>query len=160
MSECRSPRRRDPPRCGFSSSAEHGLGRPRRADACAVALALAGSLACSSPNQGTWQGTFAGGVAGTMKFDVNARGTRASGEITGATSRGETFEASFEGSLNQGFLNADFEGSGQTGIGLPAGFRGNLQGDLDGGRAEGTWTVDLTQARVHYEGTWAATQLE
>jgi hypothetical protein len=125
-----------------------------------LALALVAASACSSPNQGRWQGTFQGGVSGTMEFDVNARGTRASGGIAGATARGEAFEASFEGSLRQGFLNADFEGSGQTGVGLPAGFRGNLQGDLADGGAEGTWIVDLTQARVHYEGTWAASQVE
>lgn len=130
-----------------------------RIRAVAGGLALIAALACSSPNRGRWQGSFEGGVSGTMDFTVNARGTRADGEITGATRGGEKFEASFEGSLNQGFLNADFEGSGQTGIGLPAGFTGNLQGDLDQGRGEGTWTVDLTQARVHYEGSWSASQV-
>ena len=95
---------------------------------------LAATLACSSPNRGRWQGTFEGGVDGTMEFTVNARGTEAEGKITGATRRGEKFEADFEGSLNQGFLNADFEGSSQTGVGLPAGFRGKLQGDLARGQ--------------------------
>jgi len=95
-----------------------------------------------------------------MEFTVNARGTKAEGKITGATRRGEKFEADFAGSLNQGFLNAKFEGSGQTGMGLPAGFRGQLQGDLAAGAAEGSWTVDLIQVRAHYEGTWTATQVE
>jgi hypothetical protein len=124
-----------------------------------LTLAVAATLAaCSSPNRGRWQGTFEGGVDGTMEFTVNARGTSAEGRITGATRRGETFEAEFEGSLNQGFLNARFEGSGQTGIGLPAGFRGSLQGDLADGDAAGSWKVDLLQVRTHYEGTWAAVQ--
>ncbi|HVR29347.1 MAG TPA: hypothetical protein VMS86_07400 [Thermoanaerobaculia bacterium] len=129
---------------------------------CALALTtslLAASLACSSPNRGRWRGTFEGGVSGDMEFTVNARGTTADGRITGATRRGETFEASFRGSLNQGFLNAKFEGRGQTGIGLPAAFEGSLQGDLEEGRSEGTWTVDLIQARAHYEGRWFATQV-
>ena len=95
-----------------------------------------------------------------MEFTVNARGTKADGKIVGATSRGEKFEAEFEGSLNQGFLNAKFEGSGQTGMGLPAGFRGALQGNLEGGEAAGSWTVDLIQVRAHYEGIWNATQVE
>ena len=125
----------------------------------ALASLLAACVACSSPNQGRWRGSFDGGVTGDMEFTVNARGTRADGRITGATRRGEKFEASFEGSLNQGFLNARFEGSGETGIGLPARFEGSLQGDLEGGGAEGTWTVDLLQARAHYEGTWSATQV-
>jgi hypothetical protein len=125
-----------------------------------VALALAATLAaCSSPNRGRWQGTFEGGVDGTMEFTVNARGTRADGRITGATRRGEKFEAKFEGSLNQGFLNARLEGSSQTGIGLPAGFRGELQGDLAEGDAAGSWKVDLIQVRAHYEGQWAAKQV-
>jgi hypothetical protein len=125
-----------------------------------LAFALISALAaCSSPNRGRWQGTFEGGVEGTMEFTVNARGTKAEGRITGATRRGETFEAEFEGSLNQGFLNARFEGSGQTGIGLPAGFRGELQGDLAEGDAAGGWKVDLIQVRTHYEGTWAAQQV-
>ena len=85
---------------------------------------------------------------------------RPTGEITGATRRGEKFDAKFEGSLNQGFLNAQFEGSGQTGVGLPAGFRGELQGDLEQGEAAGSWNVDLIQVRAHYEGTWAATQIK
>ena len=93
----------------------------RRRCSLAVALALVSALACSSPNRGRWQGTFEGGVDGTMEFTVNARGTEAAGRITGATRGGEKFEAKFEGSLNQGFLNARFEGSGQTGVGLPAG---------------------------------------
>jgi hypothetical protein len=131
----------------------------RLAIALVVALGLAAEMACSSPNRGRWQGTFEGGVAGTMEFDVNARGTNAEGKITGATSNGEKFEASFEGSLNQGFLNAKFEGSGQTGVGLPAGFRGELQGTLEEGQGEGTWTVDLIQVRAHYDGRWSATQL-
>ncbi len=131
----------------------------RRRHSLAVALALVSALACSSPNRGRWQGTFEGGVDGTMEFTVNARGTEASGRITGATRGGEKFEASFEGSLNQGFLNARFEGSGQTGVGLPAGFRGELQGDLEQGAAAGGWKVDLIQVRTHYEGTWAATQV-
>jgi hypothetical protein len=131
--------------------------RRRRRYWLAVGLAL--TLGCSSPNRGRWQGTFEGGVDGTMEFTVNARGTKASGRITGATRRGEKFEAKFEGSLNQGFLNAKFEGSGQTGVGLPAGFRGELQGDLEEGEAAGSWKVDLIQVRAHYEGTWAATQV-
>jgi hypothetical protein len=134
-------------------------GRAHGAAVAVAAAAVAATLACSSPNQGRWQGSFEGGVDGTMQFTVNARGTRAEGKITGATRRGEKFEAEFEGSLNQGFLNAKFEGSGQTGVGLPAGFRGALQGDLAEGRAAGTWTVDLIQVRAHYEGTWAATQV-
>jgi hypothetical protein len=126
----------------------------------ALALALVSIFAaCSSPNRGRWQGTFEGGVDGTMEFTVNARGTKADGRITGATRRGEKFEAKFEGSLNQGFLNARFEGSGQTGVGLPAGFRGELQGDLAEGIAAGRWKVDLIQVRTHYEGKWAATQV-
>ena len=125
-----------------------------------LALTLGAALAaCSSPNRGRWQGTFEGGVDGTMEFTVNARGTEAEGRISGATRGGETFEAEFEGSLNQGFLNAKFEGRGQTGMGLPAGFRGAMQGDLAAGAAQGTWTVDLIQVRAHYEGTWAATQI-
>jgi hypothetical protein len=125
-----------------------------------LALAMASTLAaCSSPNRGRWQGTFEGGVDGSMEFSVNARGTEAEGRITGATRRGEKFEATFEGSLNQGFLNARFEGSSQTGIGLPAGFRGELQGDLAQGNAAGSWKVDLIQVRTHYEGKWAATQV-
>jgi hypothetical protein len=123
-----------------------------------LVVALAFPLACSSPNRGYWQGTFEGGVSGTMQFTVNARGTSAEGRITGATSRGEKFEAEFEGSLNQGFLNARFQGSSQTGVGLPAGFRGELQGDLADGEAAGSWKVDLIQVRTHYEGTWAASQ--
>ena len=94
-----------------------------------------------------------------MEFTINARGTDAEGKISGATRGGEKFEAEFDGSLNQGFLNAAFEGSGQTGMGLPAGFRGTLQGDLAEGKAAGAWTVDLIQVRAHYEGTWAATQV-
>jgi hypothetical protein len=94
-----------------------------------------------------------------MQFTVNSRGTRAEGDIVGATSNGEKFEAEFEGSLNQGFLNARFEGSGSTTVGLPAGFRGELQGDLENGAGKGTWKVDLTQVRAHYEGEWAATQV-
>jgi len=133
--------------------------RQPRAVVIAVAWVFAATVACSSPNQGRWQGAFEGGVDGTMEFTVNARGTEAEGKITGATRRGEKFEADFEGSLNQGFLNADFEGSSQTGVGLPAGFRGKLQGDLAEGKATGTWTVDLIQVRAHYEGAWTATQL-
>ena len=132
--------------------------RRRRRYRLAVALGCS-TLACSSPNRGRWQGTFEGGVDGTMEFTVNARGTKAGGRITGATRRGEKFEAKFEGSLNQGFLNARFEGSGQTGVGLPAGFRGELQGDLEQGEAAGSWKVDLIQVRAHYEGKWAATQV-
>jgi hypothetical protein len=94
-----------------------------------------------------------------MEFTVNARGTEAEGRISGATRGGEKFEAQFEGSLNQGFLNAKFEGSSQTAMGLPAGFRGALQGDLSAGAAGGSWTVDLIQVRAHYEGTWRATQV-
>ena len=129
---------------------------------CAVAsgIAIATTFACSSPNRGRWQGTFAGGVDGTMEFTVNSRGTEAEGRISGATRRGEKFEADFEGSLNQNFLNAKFEGSSQTGMGLPAGFRGELQGDLAERAGEGSWTVDLIQVRAHYEGTWNATQVE
>jgi hypothetical protein len=67
--------------------------------------------------------------------------------------------AEFEGSLNQGFLNADFEGRAQTGVGLPAGFRGELQGDLEQGAANGAWKVELIQVRARYEGTWEATQV-
>ena len=135
----------------------HDRGRHRRY---CLALALGAALAaCSSPDRGRWQGTFEGGVDGTMEFTVNARGTDAEGKISGATRGGEKFEAEFEGSLNQGFLNAAFEGSSQTGMGLPAGFRGKLQGDLAEGKAAGTWTVDLIQVRAHYEGTWAATQV-
>ena len=132
----------------------------RAALAFALGIAIASTLSCSSPNRGRWQGTFEGGVDGTMEFTVNSRGTEAEGEISGATRGGEKFEAEFEGGLNQGFLNAKFEGSGQTGMGLPAGFRGVLQGDLAAGAARGTWTVDLIQVRAHYEGTWTATQVE
>jgi len=132
--------------------------RRRSAGAAALALAALAALACSSPNRGRWSGTFDGGVSGDMEFTVDARGTRAEGRITGATRHGEAFEASFEGSLNQGFLNADFEGRSETGFGLPAGFRGSLQGTLEQGKGEGSWTVDLIQARAHYEGAWSATQ--
>jgi hypothetical protein len=125
----------------------------------ALVVGLAASTACSSPNRGRWRGTFEGGVSGAMEFTVNARGTKADGRITGATGNGEKFDASFEGSLNQGFLNARFEGSGQTGVGLPAGFRGELQGTLEQARGEGTWSVDLIQVRAHYEGAWKATQI-
>lgn len=129
----------------------------------ALALLLAcclAALACSSPNRGRWRGTFEGGVAGDMEFTVNARGTEAEGKITGTTRNGEAFDAAFQGTLNQGFLNTRFEGSGQTGVGLPAGFRGELQGTLEQGAAEGTWNVDLIQVRGHYEGSWSATQVE
>jgi hypothetical protein len=122
------------------------------------AVAVSGSMGCSSPNRGRWRGTFEGGVSGDMEFTVNTRGTRAKGSITGSTDRGQKFEASFAGSLNQGFLNADFEGSSQTGLGLPAGFRGNLQGTLEEGTGDGSWTVDLIQAPAHYEGRWSALQ--
>ena len=132
----------------------------RAALAFAIGLTITAALGCSSPNRGRWQGTFAGGVDGTMEFTVNARGTEAEGKINGATRGGEKFEADFEGSLNQGFLNAEFEGSSQTSMGLPAGFRGVLQGDLAAGAAQGSWTVDLIQVRAHYEGTWTATQVE
>jgi len=124
-----------------------------------LCLALASLAACSSPDRGRWQGSFEGGVAGTMEFTVNARGTKADGKITGATRDGQKFDAEFEGSLNQGFLNAEFEGSGQTGMGLPAGFRGKLQGDLENGAGKGSWTVDLIQVRAHYQGKWSATQV-
>jgi hypothetical protein len=127
----------------------------RRAAALLLAAAVA---ACSSPNRGRWRGTFEGGVSGQMEFTVNARGTHAEGTIEGGTQRGERFDATFEGSLNQGFLNARFEGSGQTGVGLPAGFRGQLQGTLEQGEGAGTWKVDLIQVRAHYEGGWSASQ--
>jgi len=126
----------------------------------ALAALVVVAIGCSSPNRGRWRGTFEGGVAGTMEFTVNARGTKAAGKITGETRRGEKFDAEFDGSLDQGFLNARFSGSGQTSVGLPAGFRGELQGDLEQGKAEGSWKVELIQVRAHYQGKWAATQIE
>ncbi len=84
-----------------------------------------------------------------MEFTVNARGTKAEGRITGATRRGEKFEAEVRRLAQPGLPQRRFEGSGQTGVGLPAGFRGELQGDLEQGKAAGTWKVDLIQVRAH-----------
>lgn len=124
-------------------------------------LLLAGlAIACSSPNRGRWEGSFEGGISGTMHFDVNTRGTRAEGRIVGTTSRGQDFRADFEGTLNHDYLRADFEGSGESGFGVAAGFRGELSGTLAQGRGEGKWRADLLRAGTHWEGRWRATQVE
>ena len=123
-----------------------------------AALGLVALTACSSPNRGTWQGTFEGGVRGEMVFEINTRGTAAEGDIEGTTGDGQSFKATFEGSLNVDYLKADFEGGSNVGLGLPDDFEGSLDGTLTVGRAEGKWQVEIIQTRTHFEGTWTATQ--
>ncbi len=114
--------------------------------------------ACSSPNRGWWQGSFEGDVAGTMELSINARGTKAKGEVTGRLSSGEGFRAEFEGTLNQGFLRAELTGSSETSVGLRAGFEGLITGDLAAGKGAGQWKADLKPAGRQLEGEWQASQ--
>ena len=116
------------------------------------------AAACSSPDRGWWRGSFEGDVTGTMEFSINSRGNRAKGKVTGTLSSGESFRAEFEGTLIQGYLQADLVGSSVTDIGLRAGFDGLISGGLEEGEADGDWRVDLRQARSHLEGRWQASQ--
>jgi len=93
-----------------------------------------------------------------MELSINSRGTRAKGKVTGALSSGESFRAEFEGTLNQGYLRAKFEGSSETSLGLRAGFKGLITGDLENGVGAGSWNADLRQAGRRLEGQWQASQ--
>lgn len=133
--------------------------RPRWGVAAATLAALL-ALSCASPNRGWWAGTFQGGVSGEMRFSINTRGTRATGEMEGTTRDGRPFQATLEGTLNQDFLRADIEGRSETGSILPAAFRGEMKGSIGTGKGNGTWQVELVQLRTRYEGSWEAKQEE
>lgn len=116
--------------------------------------------ACSSPNRGHWSGDFDGSVSGVVEFEINARGTRIKGKMTGKTVNGEDFRATLEGILRQDFINADFQGLSQSSFGLPLRFKGNMTGSLARGAGAGDWKAELLSAGTRFRGAWRVTQTQ
>jgi|CXWL01.1.fsa_nt_gi hypothetical protein len=113
--------------------------------------------ACSSPNRGHWQGTFDGNVAGTVEFDINARGTSLDGKMEGQTRDGQPFKAELEGRIEDPFFYAKFVGRVQTGV-YPLKFEGLMRGELASGTAKGDWSCTLVPTETKLEGTWETSQ--
>lgn len=165
------------PRCLLSSVGDHTSGSrhlearpyvsrrlcgatlPRFRGAAALGL-LTLTLACGSPNRGHWSGTFDGSVSGTVEFDINARGTRVEGRMTGSTVDGEPFRATLEGILRQDYFRADFEGRAGGSFGLPVPFEGEMTGSLDRGLGSGDWACTLWRSSSRLQGTWSVEQIE
>jgi len=135
-------------------------GHPRGTLGASVGLTLVLlTLACSSPNRGRWNGTFGGSVSGTVEFEINTRGTKVKGRMTGETMNGEPFRATLEGVLRQDFFRADFEGRAGSSLGLPVPFTGEMTGSLDLGIGRGEWSCTLWRNSGTLQGTWSVDQV-
>lgn len=117
-------------------------------------------LSCSSPNRGRWSGTFDGSVSGTVELEINARGTRVEGRMTGSTADGQPFRATLEGILRQDYLRADFEGRAGGSLGMPVPFEGEMTGSLGLGLGSGEWACILWRSSTRLAGTWSVAQVE
>lgn len=138
--------------------------RPRRG-AGAVLLSLAllswallSLAACRSPNRGVWRGTFDGSVRGTVEFRINARGTRLSGSMSGATREQQPFRAEMSGKIQGDHFYATFTGASRAGA-LPVAFEGFLRGTLAAGHGSGDWQCELTLTRQKLKGEWEVEQV-
>ncbi len=133
----------------------------RRRSWAVAALLLCMGLAwgCRSPNRGVWKGTFEGSVHGTVEFRINARGTRLSGSMAGATRENQPFRAEMEGTIHGDHFYATFEGASRAGA-LPVAFEGFLRGTLAAGRGAGDWQCELTVTRQKLKGEWQVEQAE
>ncbi len=118
--------------------------------------ALVFLVACSSPNRGVWRGSFEGTLSGTVEFRINARGSKLTGSLDGATSDGEPFSAKMTGKLNGADFYATFKGKGQTGL-LPVPFEGLMTGRLEQGEGQGDWQAEL-RTGWKMSGSWTVKQ--
>lgn len=126
---------------------------------CGFVLALSLLAGCSSPNRGTWRGTFDGSVAGTVEFTINARGTRLTGSMTGATRERQPFKAELEGKIKGDNFYAEFRGASRFGA-LPVAFEGFMRGTLTDGLGTGDWQAELAVSKQKLRGSWQVEQLE
>lgn len=118
------------------------------------------AIGCWSPNRGRWAGTFDGSVDGTVEFEINARGTRLSGRMQGATRSGEPFQATLEGILREDFIDAGFAGTAGSTAGLPVTFEGRMSGSLADGEGTGDWQATLRFAGTRMAGTWSVARAD
>lgn len=126
-----------------------------------ISLALALPLvvaACSSPNRGVWEGTFSGSVSGVVEFRINARGTRLTGSMEGATRDNQPFVADMKGKIEGDYFYATFDGTSRSGA-LPVRFDGLMRGELRQGRGRGDWTATIKVTGIELEGEWEVHQM-
>jgi hypothetical protein len=132
---------------------------PLRHPALAALGALLALVACSSPNRGTWEGTFDGSVSGTVRFEINARGTSLTGHLSGTTRDRQPFTAEMRGKIHGEDFYATFAGKSRTGL-LPVAFEGLMRGTLAAGAGHGDWTAELKpRGGGTMKGTWEVTQV-
>jgi hypothetical protein len=132
----------------------------RRSPAAALSLlSLLSLAACSSPNRGAWEGTFAGTVSGEVRFEINARGTSLSGQLSGTTRDRQPFAAEMRGKIRGEDFYATFDGKSRTGL-LPVAFEGLMRGTLAAGAGRGDWTAELKpRGSGTMKGTWEVKQV-
>ncbi len=124
-----------------------------------LVLAALSGASCFSPNRGRWAGTFEGSVSGVVEFEINARGTRLEGRMTGETREGQAFSATLEGILRQDYIDVEFEGRASTGAALAAPFDGRMTGSLEAGNGRGDWQATLRFAGTALGGSWQVQQV-
>lgn len=133
-------------------------GTRRRLGAAALLALLPLAAGCRSPNRGVWQGTFDGSVRGTVEFRINARGTRLTGSMSGATRDGQPFRAEMDGKIQGDHFYATFAGASRAGA-LPVAFEGFLRGTLAAGHGAGDWQCEISVTRQKLKGEWQVEQV-